>query len=158
MIRLKAILLVAHIASLATSEMQDLCYHIQKVVRDFFPYSVYTAIGGWIFLRYINPAIISPDIVDLELPEESRKALLLISKVCQLEQRPFAVLTSPSWQLLQALSNNIRFKEPGMKSLNGFIGKVCSCVSRNSAYGLNIFTAHPRHDQLPHSDLGGIVY
>lgn len=63
------------------SEIQDICHHIQLVVRDFFPDSVYTAIGGWIFLRYINPAIISPEIVDLELPEDSRKALILIGKV-----------------------------------------------------------------------------
>lgn len=61
--------------------MQDVCHHIQLVVREYFPDSVYTAIGGWIFLRYINPAIISPEIVDLDTPEESRKALLLISKV-----------------------------------------------------------------------------
>lgn len=61
--------------------MRDLCYHISIVVKAVFPDSIYTAIGGWIFLRYINPAIISPEIVDLDLPEESRKALILVSKV-----------------------------------------------------------------------------
>lgn len=66
--------------------MQDVCHHIQLVVREYFPDSVYTAIGGWIFLRYINPAIISPEIVDLDMPEESRKALLLISKVNSLSK------------------------------------------------------------------------
>jgi len=63
--------------------MQDLSHHIQTAVRERFPDSVYTAIGGWVFLRHINPAIISPELVDLEMPEDSRKALVMISKVSQ---------------------------------------------------------------------------
>ena len=64
--------------------MRQLCHHIHLVVSSKFADSVYTAIGGWIFLRYINPSIISPDIVDVEVPGESkevRRALLLVTKV-----------------------------------------------------------------------------
>lgn len=64
--------------------MRELCHHINLVVGRRFPDSVYTAIGGWIFLRFINPAVISPDLVDLHVPEDirdARKALILVSKV-----------------------------------------------------------------------------
>lgn len=42
------------------------------------------AIGGWIFLRFINPAILSPDSADVDVPVDSRvsrRTLLLLSKV-----------------------------------------------------------------------------
>lgn len=40
---------------------------------DVFETSVYTAIGGYMFLRFISPAIVSPDItLDLELPADNR--------------------------------------------------------------------------------------
>lgn len=78
-------------------------------------------------MRFINPAIISPDLVDLELPEDSRegrRALVLISKVCMILMEAFTGLTHFRFQLMQALSNNIRFKEPGMQSLNSFVSDV----------------------------------
>jgi neurofibromin 1 len=57
-----------------------------RVVKDKFPSSVYTSIGGFIFLRFINPAIVSPETVDLDLPTDSReirKGLVMITKVLQ---------------------------------------------------------------------------
>jgi neurofibromin 1 len=71
------------------------------------------SIGGFIFLRFINPAIVSPETIDLDLPvhgsagdnRDIRRGLVMITKV------------------LQALANNVRFgsKEPGMKKLNEFM-------------------------------------
>jgi neurofibromin 1 len=76
--------LICDTAAYVPQAIRQLCHHIHLVVSSKFPDSVYTAIGGWIFLRYINPSIISPDIVDVEVPGESkevRRALLLVTKV-----------------------------------------------------------------------------
>jgi neurofibromin 1 len=124
--------------------MRELCSHMHMVVKENYPDSVYTAIGGWVFLRYINPAIISPEIVDLDVPEdakETRRALVLMSKVrddhhgCsafRTDAEGSSLRGTPT-QLLQALSNNIRFKEPGMKTLNSFVTNVRSCFGRMTA-------------------------
>jgi neurofibromin 1 len=81
------------------------------VVQDRFPSSVYTSIGGFIFLRFINPAIVSPETIDLDLPTDSReirKGLVMITKVLQVSchrvPSTIRLLTLP-----QALANNIRF-------------------------------------------------
>ncbi|KAK4704245.1 neurofibromin 1, partial [Phenoliferia sp. Uapishka_3] len=88
--------------------IREICAHIAEVVKERFPESIFTAIGGFIFLRFINPAIVSPENIDLDLPSDNRdirRGLLMITKV------------------LQALANNVRFgaKEPGMRKLNDFM-------------------------------------
>ncbi|KAM0749716.1 hypothetical protein T439DRAFT_302673 [Meredithblackwellia eburnea MCA 4105] len=88
--------------------IREICSHIGEVVGDKFPESIFTAIGGFIFLRFINPAIVSPENIDLDLPTDNRdirRGLVMITKV------------------LQALANNVRFgaKEPGMRKLNDFM-------------------------------------
>lgn len=92
--------------------IREICSHIGTVVGERFPESIFTSIGGFIFLRYFNPAIVSPETIDLDLPATSasetrdfRRGLVMITKV------------------LQALANNVRFgaKEPGLKKLNDFM-------------------------------------
>ena len=75
------------------------------------PISCAHRIGGFLFLRFVNPAIVSPETIDVDLAavnpasdtREVRKNLVQISKV------------------LQALANNVKFgaKEPKMRKLNG---------------------------------------
>ncbi|KAK4049767.1 Ras GTPase activating protein ira2 [Microbotryomycetes sp. JL221] len=93
-------------------EVRDICLHVAEAVGTKFPESVFTSIGGFIFLRFINPAIISPETIDLTLSissdahaREVRKSLVMITKV------------------LQSLSNNVRFgiKDPSMRKLNAFM-------------------------------------
>ncbi|WAQ85082.1 hypothetical protein PtA15_5A656 [Puccinia triticina] len=90
--------------------IREICHHIATTVQEKYPESVFTSIGGFIFLRFINPAIVSPEVIDLDLPNDTReirRSLVMITKV------------------LQALSNNIRFsaREPAMKPLNPFMAK-----------------------------------
>ncbi|PLW05507.1 hypothetical protein PCASD_23830, partial [Puccinia coronata f. sp. avenae] len=92
------------------SAIREICHHIATTVQEKYPESVFTSIGGFIFLRFINPAIVSPEVIDLDLPNDTReirRSLVMITKV------------------LQALSNNIRFsaREPAMKPLNPFMSK-----------------------------------
>lgn len=78
--------LICDTVSYIPPPIRELCHHIQRAVHLKYPDSAYTAIGGWIFLRYINPSIISPDLVDVPVPSESkdiRRALLLVTKVTQ---------------------------------------------------------------------------
>ena len=85
------------------------------------------AVGGWIFLRFLNPAIISPEMVDLEIPEDSkamRRILVFMSKVGGSTYSQYFLHAEKVPQLLQALSNNVRFKEPGMRPMNSFIERV----------------------------------
>lgn len=93
-------------------------------MKTFELRSLLRSIGGFIFLRFINPAIVSPETIDLDLPQgaggdnrEIRRGLVMITKV------------------LQALANNVRFgsKEPGMKKLNEFmdvqvVSRACSAL------------------------------
>ncbi|OAV85794.1 hypothetical protein PTTG_07084 [Puccinia triticina 1-1 BBBD Race 1] len=97
--------------------IREICHHFATTVQEKYPESVFTSIGGFIFLRFINPAIVSPEVIDLDLPNntrEIRRSLVMITKV------------------LQALSNNIRFsaREPAMKPLNPFMAKKVYPMTR----------------------------
>lgn len=92
------------------SAIREICHHIATTVQEKYPESVFTSIGGFIFLRFINPAIVSPEVIDLDLPNDTReirRSLVMITRV------------------LQALANNIRFgsREPALKALNPFMAK-----------------------------------
>lgn len=66
--------------------LREICSFIGAAVGKKFPESVFTAIGGFVFLRFINPAIVSPERIDLDLPEENReirRGLVMITKVLQ---------------------------------------------------------------------------
>ena len=97
---------------------------MSKVVGAKFPESIFTAIGGFIFLRLINPSIVTPSNIDLDLPNDSsdlRRGLVTITKI------------------LQALANNIRFgaKEPGMRALNPFMVRLMNVVQVLSMISLD---------------------
>ncbi|SCV72897.1 BQ2448_15 [Microbotryum intermedium] len=106
---------IAQSANVAPDMIREICALIAEAVGARFPESVFTAIGGFIFLRFINPAIVSPEMIDLDLvnqtagndTREVRKALVSVSKI------------------LQALANNVRFgaKEPGMRAINPFMDR-----------------------------------
>ncbi|CAO1614414.1 unnamed protein product [Parajaminaea phylloscopi] len=89
--------------------MRELCRHIRVVMDRQFPNSRYQGVGGFMFLRFISPAIVAPQLIDMSLPGPSktlRRGLLLVSKI------------------LQTLASNNLFsahKEPFMIGLNDFL-------------------------------------
>jgi neurofibromin 1 len=89
--------------------LRELCRHIRTLMDDRFPNSRYQGVGGFMFLRFISPAVVAPQIIDINLTgpgKELRRGLLLISKI------------------LQTLASNNFFpahKEPFMTSLNDFL-------------------------------------
>ena len=88
--------------------IKEICHFLKGSIRNKFPGAEYTAIGGFMFLRFICPAIISPDqfsIVDQTITDRKlRRCLVIVTKV------------------LQNLANRVQFsKEPFMYFLNPFI-------------------------------------
>lgn len=91
--------------------LRELCRHIRFLMDQKFPNSRYQGVGGFIFLRFINPAVVAPQMIDIHVTgsgKELRRGLLLISKI------------------LQTLASNTLFpqhKEPFMTGLNDFLKK-----------------------------------
>eukprot|EP00795_Rhopilema_esculentum_P015875 gene15875-7206_t len=84
-----------------------LCHCLNKAVQERFPSETYVAVSSAVFLRFLNPAIVSPHTFGfLEHPpsDKMRRGLRYISKI------------------LQNLANQILFtKEPHMEVFNNFL-------------------------------------
>ncbi|KAH8096624.1 hypothetical protein BXZ70DRAFT_945419 [Cristinia sonorae] len=97
------------------SMFRELCAYIVKVVNEVWPHSKFAALGAFIFLRFISPAIVSPSDIDLETPKDPtiRRGLMTIAKI------------------IQNLANNVYFgKEAYMTPLNEFLGENIANVTR----------------------------
>eukprot|EP01100_Stratorugosa_tubuloviscum_P000181 TRINITY_DN1038_c1_g1_i1.p1 TRINITY_DN1038_c1_g1~~TRINITY_DN1038_c1_g1_i1.p1 ORF type:complete len:534 (+),score=237.73 TRINITY_DN1038_c1_g1_i1:74-1675(+) len=65
-----------------------ICYELQQAVVLKFPESRHSVVGGFFFLRFLCPAIISPEgfgVIpsDTPLSDDARRALVLVSKLLQ---------------------------------------------------------------------------
>ncbi|TCD61394.1 Ras GTPase activating protein ira2 [Steccherinum ochraceum] len=97
------------------SMFRELCAYIVKVVNEVWPHSKFAALGAFIFLRFISPAIVSPSDIDLEMPDDPaiRRGLMTIAKI------------------IQNLANNVFFgKEAYMTPLNDFLQENIVNVTR----------------------------
>jgi hypothetical protein len=85
-----------------------ICHYLQEKVNEKYPSARHTAIGGFIFLRFLNPAINLPEAYGLTRKVPSKEA-----------RRVFVLLT----KTLQSLANAIKLggKEQHMAKLNDFI-------------------------------------
>ncbi|TFK24729.1 hypothetical protein FA15DRAFT_406917 [Coprinopsis marcescibilis] len=68
--------------------IREMCAHIGKVVSELWPDARFSALGAFIFLRFISPAIVTPELIDVELPREAdemalRKGLMHVAKIVQ---------------------------------------------------------------------------
>ncbi|KAG0011185.1 Ras GTPase activating protein ira2, partial [Entomortierella chlamydospora] len=105
-------------ASKVPSSFREVCWYLSQAVGERFPDAKFTAVGGFIFLRFLCPAIVAPESDGLlQAPIENakvRRGLLLITKV------------------IQNLANNVLFgaKEPFMIVLNTFLTSNIHKVTR----------------------------
>ncbi|KXN87068.1 Neurofibromin [Leucoagaricus sp. SymC.cos] len=88
--------------------IREISAYILHRVVEIWPMAKFLVMGAFIFLRFITPAIVSPEMVDIKLPIENgmmiHQGLMLIGKI------------------LQNLVNNIFFgKEVHMTPLNRFL-------------------------------------
>ncbi|XP_053200312.1 neurofibromin-like isoform X2 [Panonychus citri] len=90
-------------------QLRSMCHCLYQVLNKRFPNFPHniSAVGTVIFLRFINPAIVSPfemGIVDLQPNNKVKRGLMLMSKI------------------LQNIANNVEFsKEQHMLSFNDFL-------------------------------------
>ncbi|PNY29463.1 Pentafunctional AROM polypeptide [Tolypocladium capitatum] len=90
------------------ASFRKICNIISEAVSPRFPNAKYTAVGAFVFLRFICPAIVAPEsegLLSTAPTKEMRRGLLLIAKI------------------IQNLANNVLFgtKEPYMFPLNPFL-------------------------------------
>ncbi|RDB19915.1 Neurofibromin [Hypsizygus marmoreus] len=96
---------------------REICAHIAKTVVEVWPDAKFAATGAFIFLRFISPAVVAPETIDIELPKDSnivlRRGLMVVAKI------------------IQNLANNIFFgKEAHMVVLNTFLKENITNVTR----------------------------
>ncbi|RPD66792.1 hypothetical protein L226DRAFT_452976 [Lentinus tigrinus ALCF2SS1-7] len=97
------------------SIIREICAHIAKAVNEVWPEAKFAALGAFIFLRFISPAIVTPETVDVTIPPDPtvRRGLMVIAKI------------------IQNLANNILFgKEAHMVILNDFLKENIVTVTK----------------------------
>lgn len=98
--------------------LRELCRHIRTLMDRRFPKARYQGVGGFMILRFITPAIVSPENIDINLGSpgpELRKGLVLVSKI---------LLTLYCNQLFAS------HKDPHLTNLNDFLKRNIYRVSR----------------------------
>ncbi|KAJ7724736.1 hypothetical protein DFH07DRAFT_1066990 [Mycena maculata] len=100
---------------------REICAHISRVVSRVWPEAKFSAMGAFIFLRFISPAIVAPEIIDVELPKELSKEEHMVIR------RGLMVIA----KIIQNLANNLFFgKEKHMVPLNTFLQANIASVTR----------------------------
>ncbi|KAF4620069.1 hypothetical protein D9613_004830 [Agrocybe pediades] len=127
--------LVSSSMSTLPGMFREVCSYISQTVGEVWPDARYAAIGAFIFLRFISPAIVGPEAIDIQIPKGEhavtiRRGLLTMAKI------------------LQNLANNIFFgKEPHMAPLNDFLRENVGPLTR-FLQSLQVYTA-PEKDEDP---------
>ncbi|CAK5277391.1 unnamed protein product [Mycena citricolor] len=96
---------------------REICAHIGRVVSRVWPEAKFSAMGAFLFLRFISPAIVAPETIDIQLPKDEamvlRRGLMIIAKI------------------IQNLANNLFFgKEKHMVPLNEFLQTHIASITR----------------------------
>eukprot|EP00003_Mantamonas_plastica_P028139 TRINITY_DN6266_c1_g1_i4.p1 TRINITY_DN6266_c1_g1~~TRINITY_DN6266_c1_g1_i4.p1 ORF type:complete len:824 (+),score=227.18 TRINITY_DN6266_c1_g1_i4:542-3013(+) len=95
-------------ASLPISELKRVCALLHEIVAAKFPDNWKVSVAGFMFLRFVCPSIVTPELYQLvegRPTREARRAMVLVAKV------------------VQNLANGVEFvgKEAYMHALNSFI-------------------------------------
>ncbi|KIK64870.1 hypothetical protein GYMLUDRAFT_83217 [Collybiopsis luxurians FD-317 M1] len=97
------------------SMFREISAHIVTTVNKRWPDARFVALGSFVFLRFISPAIVAPETINLDPPGDTRlrRGLTLIAKI------------------VQNLANNIFFgKEGHMVVLNDFLRDHSAHITR----------------------------
>eukprot|EP00051_Salpingoeca_urceolata_P003452 m.57787 g.57787 ORF g.57787 m.57787 type:complete len:2607 (+) comp12795_c0_seq1:372-8192(+) len=72
-------------ADIMPPQLKTLCFMIRSLSEQHFPEAGLSAVGGFLFLRYLSPAIVSPEAYGLveSMSGHAQRGLLLVSKVVQ---------------------------------------------------------------------------
>ncbi|XP_053502363.1 neurofibromin isoform X3 [Ictalurus furcatus] len=115
-------------------QLRSVCHCLYQVVSQRFPQNSIGAVGSAMFLRFINPAIVSPyeaGILDKKPPPRIERGLKLMSKI------------------LQSIANHVLFtKEEYMRPFNDFVKNNFEAARR---FFLDIASDSPPSDSVNHS-------
>uniref|UniRef100_A0A4W3I9K3 Neurofibromin n=1 Tax=Callorhinchus milii TaxID=7868 RepID=A0A4W3I9K3_CALMI len=115
-------------------QLRSVCHCLYQVVSQRFPQNSIGAVGSAMFLRFINPAIVSPyeaGILDKKPPPRIERGLKLMSKI------------------LQSIANHVLFtKEEHMRPFNDFVRNNFDAARR---FFLDIASDCPASDTVNHS-------
>ncbi|XP_028855597.1 neurofibromin isoform X3 [Denticeps clupeoides] len=115
-------------------QLRSVCHCLYQVVSQRFPQNSIGAVGSAMFLRFINPAIVSPyeaGILDKKPPPRIERGLKLMSKI------------------LQSIANHVLFtKEEHMRPFNDFVKSNFDAARR---FFLDIASDSPPSDSVNHS-------
>uniref|UniRef100_A0A452UIG5 Neurofibromin n=1 Tax=Ursus maritimus TaxID=29073 RepID=A0A452UIG5_URSMA len=115
-------------------QLRSVCHCLYQVVSQRFPQNSIGAVGSAMFLRFINPAIVSPyeaGILDKKPPPRIERGLKLMSKI------------------LQSIANHVLFtKEEHMRPFNDFVKSNFDAARR---FFLDIASDCPTSDAVNHS-------
>ncbi|XP_076842773.1 neurofibromin isoform X4 [Brachyhypopomus gauderio] len=115
-------------------QLRSVCHCLFQVVSQRFPQNSIGAVGSAMFLRFINPAIVSPyeaGILDKKPPPRIERGLKLMSKI------------------LQSIANHVLFtKEEYMRPFNDFVKSNFDAARR---FFLDIASDCPASDSINHS-------
>jgi neurofibromin 1 len=114
---------VSHICQSADSapgEIREICHHIHNVVSKKFPESRITAVGAFIFLRGVCPAIVTPHVYGVTQRTNAHQILLTSLGPPNKETQRVHTLVA---KVIQNMANNVKFgkKEEYMTVMNEFI-------------------------------------
>uniref|UniRef100_A0A4W5KLB6 Neurofibromin n=1 Tax=Hucho hucho TaxID=62062 RepID=A0A4W5KLB6_9TELE len=115
-------------------QLRSVCHCLFQVVSQRFPQNSIGAVGSAMFLRFINPAIVSPyeaGILDKKPPPRIERGLKLMSKI------------------QQSIANHVVFtKEEHMRPFNDFVKSNFDAARR---FFLDIASDCPASDSVNHS-------
>ncbi|XP_016137995.1 neurofibromin-like isoform X2 [Sinocyclocheilus grahami] len=115
-------------------QLRSVCHCLYQVVSQRFPQNSIGAVGSAMFLRFINPAIVSPyeaGILDKKPPPRIERGLKLMSKI------------------LQSIANHVLFtKEEHMRPFNDFVKSNFDAARK---FFLDIASDSPPSDSVNHS-------
>lgn len=138
------------------SEIKLICSSLGTSCNEKFPDSAQFAVGGFFFLRFLGPIMVTPDIFGLTshpCSPQARRAVLLVSKI------------------LQSLSNGVEFgaKEDFMMPLNHLIienrdslAAFIEKISNNEGAGVDFLSApapsfFAEPTELDYADVGKLA-
>lgn len=104
------------------SELRLIFQTIYREMKNKFPHYAYLSIGSFVFLRFLGPALVSPDSENIEISfdYECKKSFLILAKVIQNMANGSDDFTK--WPALQPHAKTLKIYND---RISGFIKNLC---------------------------------
>ncbi|KAJ1939912.1 RasGAP protein, partial [Linderina pennispora] len=131
-----------------------ICKQIRSLTRRRYPEATDSAvcslIGGFFFLRFINPAIVTPQaymLIETAPTAHPRRALTLVAKVLQ------SLANKPTYAKEQYMAGLTPFVEGNRARINRFLNELCEVGDFYDSMEMDQYVALTKHDITLHVTL-----